>query len=389
MSIWTGRRCGCAAQVETAPPPRFDVGDGAMCTFFREEGYCVVRGAADVAETGRVTDLLWGFLEAATPMERADATTWGFPDALGYADLGILNTLGFNHSRCCWAVRQLPGVQDAFRQIWFDDPGLESAEQLIVSFDGGNVFLPWHGGRAALVPDARAHKTSEGWFHVDQGRTKGSDRRGVQGLLALTAATRATGGLLVVPGSHKRHRALMERQRHDGDFVCIDDGDPIDVSASRLVVCEAGDLILWDSRVVHCNTCALEAPDAAAHPLDELLRAAVYCSMCPASFCPPEMEAFRRRAFFRGQGTNHWAHDPSPVGSAAPLAGAAAKRAAAASGKGGKKKKTTKGKGDEAVSDEMLAVAAEERGVALENLGLVTGRAAPPPAAAALAAGAT
>ena len=107
----------------------------------------------------------------------------------------------------------------------------------------------------------------------------------VQGLLALTKATRATGGLLVVPGSHKRHAELMSCQGHDGDFVCVESGDPIDVSESRLVVCEAGDLVLWDSRVVHCNTCALETPDAAAHPLDQLLRAAVYVCMCPASFC--------------------------------------------------------------------------------------------------------
>ena len=129
----------------------------------------MVRGAADEAELSRVTDLLWEFLEAATPMERADATTWCFPDALGYADLGIINSLGFNHSRCCWEVRQLPGVLDSFRQIWFNDAGLESTEELIVSFDGGNIFLPHHGGRAALVPDARDLKTSEGWFHGEVG----------------------------------------------------------------------------------------------------------------------------------------------------------------------------------------------------------------------------
>ena len=207
---------------------------------------------------------------------------------------------------------------------------------------------------------------------VDQGRTKGSDRQGVQGLLALTAATQATGGLLVVPGSHKWHRQLMERQCHDSDFVCIDDGDPIDISSSRLVVCEAGDLVLWDSRVAHCNTCALEAPGVVAHPLDQLLRAAVYCSMCPASFCPPEVEAFRRRAFVRGQGTNHWAHDPSPVGSAAPLTGALAQMT----------RKAKKKKGDDDITDEMLVMAAEERGVKLKHLSLITGRATGPTAAA-------
>ena len=36
-----------------------------------------------------------------------NAATWEFPYDLGYAGLGIMNSLGFNHSNACWFVRQL------------------------------------------------------------------------------------------------------------------------------------------------------------------------------------------------------------------------------------------------------------------------------------------
>ena len=44
--------------------------------------------------------LLWQFLESETSLRQSEATAWEFPDDLGYAHLGIMNSLGFNHSAC-------------------------------------------------------------------------------------------------------------------------------------------------------------------------------------------------------------------------------------------------------------------------------------------------
>ncbi len=129
---------------------------------------------------------------------------------------------------------------------------------MIVSFDAGNVFRPWRFDPTWL--------TDGGWWHVDQNCLRGKIRQGkvcVQGLVTYYDATEETGGLCVIPGSHKHHTELCERSAMAKglfDFVPIAVDDPVVQSSERILVCaKAGDLILWDSRTVHCNTPALTA----------------------------------------------------------------------------------------------------------------------------------
>ena len=42
--------------------------------------------------------------------------------------------------------------------------------------------------------------------------------------------------------------------REEWNFVQIRKGDPILKNTGKLVCCKAGDMIVWDSRNVHCNT---------------------------------------------------------------------------------------------------------------------------------------
>ena len=346
-NMWQGQRGGERVSIDVSPARRFDAADTeALGAYFAAHGYVVVRQAADEAEVARGTSLLWEFLEGHTSMRRDDAPGWRFPAGLGGSELahsaGILRG-AFHQSACCWHSRQLPRVRQAFGAVW----GAAAAEQMLASFDGGNIFLPWHGGAAQA-----ANKTREGWWHVDQGRRKGSSRlQGVQGFVALTASSRHTGGLLVVPGSHKRHASVMSRVDHDGDFCRLGGEDRAVIgtgSGARLVVCEAGDLVLWDSRTAHCNACALDAPTADAYPVDRLLRAAVYVCMCPAAMAPPEVLQQRKRAFVAGVGTNHWPQTCATHGEV---------DAAAEAG------------------DAAMAAMAAEKGVRPENLGLVCGSA--------------
>ena len=44
-----------------------------------------------------------------------------------------------------------------------------------------------------------------------------------------------------------------------GDFVPVPLDDPVLAGGARLVCAQPGDLVLWDSRTVHCNTPALSA----------------------------------------------------------------------------------------------------------------------------------
>merc|ERR1712159_364525 len=106
----------------------------------------------------RAKDLLWEHILEPKGMLRNDPDTWGskFP---GNPSNGIISGMSYGQSPMLWYVRELSRVRQTFSAIW-------GTSDLITSFDGGNVFRPWH--RSA---QAEKEKTLGSWFHVDQGRT--------------------------------------------------------------------------------------------------------------------------------------------------------------------------------------------------------------------------
>lgn len=289
--------------------PRFaPSATAAVLAHLDEHGYAVVAGVARPHEVETAKQLLWNFLSSAAGMRRDEPETWtnGRFVAVGDPTNGIVGGNGFGQSRFCWFLRTLPLVKRVFSQIWGTD-------DLISSFDGGNVFRPYRCG-----DDRRSKRTNGGWWHVDQGRRR-TGRHAVQGLVSLYDATASTGGLCVVPGSHRAHGELLSyAAMNDADYVVVPEPaiNPA-LRGARLVTCKAGDLVLWDSRTIHCNTPA-PAPDSRAtdEGARELLRAVGYVCMTPRRWASAEAVRLRRRAFAAGVGSSHWPHDFRP---SAPL----------------------------------------------------------------------
>jgi len=286
--------------------PRFDaVTDSATwLEFLDRNGYAVIKGVANKREVRKAHDLLWLFLEEQTSMRRTDPESWTNAafEAIGEAKTGICQGLNVGHSKLCWFLRCLPHVRKVFESIWKTD-------ELVVSFDGINIFRP--------TAEQICRRTRSDWWHVDQGRFK-TGRHAIQGFVSLTDATPATGGLCVIPGSHTSHEDLMTyAATHDRDHVRVPSPgiNPL-CRHPKLVRCLAGDLVLWDSRTVHCNTPALfdslEVPptgaahSSATHRSDRLLRVAVYVCMLPAHTLSAEARDLRRLAFAAHIGTTHW-----------------------------------------------------------------------------------
>mmetsp|Transcript_21500 Transcript_21500/g.38630 ORF Transcript_21500/g.38630 Transcript_21500/m.38630 type:complete len:159 (+) Transcript_21500:856-1332(+) len=92
------------------------------------------------------------------------------------------------------------------------------------------------------------------------------------------------------------------------DYVSISEDDPVMDLPKKLVVAQAGDLILWDSRTVHCNTPALETPTEAEQPSTEFLRVASYVCMTPRELSDPTTVQLRQRAYNNRMTTGHWPH---------------------------------------------------------------------------------
>lgn len=314
--------------MEAQPSQRFAIADVEQwLSYLDEHGYCVIAEAADAGAVAEAKSLLWDFLESIpeSTVRGTDFSTWGNSDWLPSSRNGVIGSHGIGQSAFCWHARMLPAVKQAFSAIW-------GCDDLLVSFDSGNVFRPW-----AQRPDWR---TEGSWWHIDQNFfNPGKSRRvTVQGLVTFTDATSATGGLCVIPGSHKQHKDVCERshsQNFPGDFVQVQPGDPIFESHARLVCARAGDLVLFDSRCVHCNTPGiLERELASSHsdglvqgvanwtpttceasarvPVDvdaDLIRVAAYVCMTPASWASDDVLAQRKDASINNVTLDHWPHE--------------------------------------------------------------------------------
>ena len=332
--------------LDTTPSPRFDLADPiqalAFDTHLHQHGYAVVASVASNTQILRSRSLFWDALESMPPttqISRHDPTTWYSTKEhpwLPSPRNGIVSNIG--QSEFCWSLRTLPAVQHAFQRIWNN-----TNEPMICSFDGGAAFRPWQRDEQWL--------TDGGWWHMDQnGQRKG--KQCVQGLVSLYDANETTGGLCVIPGSHLAFEAVTARQSQTPmDFVPVRKGDEI-LNGGKLVVCKAGDLIVWDSRTVHCNTpasCDVVANalknkatpqnDAPAHlqqtqtqkkdsgatdngtdEHNELIRLVAYVCMVPRSFASDKTIAMRKKAFETNTQTSHWPHHnimarPMPDGS--------------------------------------------------------------------------
>lgn len=242
--------------VVASEPTRFDITDpqqaAAMLAYLDEHGYAIVANVADSEQIVKGISSFWDFWEEVKcrgPIKRDDLSSWKY--WMANAANGIAGGYsGSNHNEFSWNSRTLPLVKTAFAKIWDDE------EELIVSYDACGAFRPFSHNKGWL--------TNGGWWHVDQNHQRGAHRQGkvtVQGLVTYYDATAETGGLCVIPGSHRHHAEVCMRApsaRMNIDYVSIPRNDPVLTSQQAILVCaKAGDLILWDSRTVHCNTPAL------------------------------------------------------------------------------------------------------------------------------------
>lgn len=290
--------------LDASPVQRFHLEDLAWLAHLDEHGYAVVCDVVHAAERSVAEDLLWQFLVEDAGMERNEVPTWSDANfaRVGCIGTGIIDGAGIGQSDFLWYLRTLPAVRHVFAAIW----GV-AAEELLTSFDAANVFRPWQN------PDLSISRTSGGWYHVDQGLCCGHARQSVQGFVSLLDADSSTGGLVVVPGSHTRHGQLVQNMASEGNFMSVPPSHPILELPKRLVSCRAGDLVLWDSRCVHCNAPGRLPDPAAPLPPMQLIRAVAYICMTPRTKASEEVLGQRREAYRDRVTTSHWPHFFNPV----------------------------------------------------------------------------
>jgi ectoine hydroxylase-related dioxygenase (phytanoyl-CoA dioxygenase family) len=291
-----------ASDESKSPPaqstPRLEAGSAEALQYLDEHGYVVIANVASAEECQHAIDLFWKY--ATQPQlgaKRHHVDTWSqIPASIG---TGVVFDYGIGQSEFLWYLRGLPKVREAFASIW-------GTSKLLTSFDGCGVFRPWHYNES--------WKSKASWWHVDQNMQKKPNRCCIQGLISLKDADAHTGSLQVRPASHKEFHNLNIPAY--ADFVRIPESHPIlSRIPAKLVDCRAGDLILWDSRLIHCNTPATQPPRPPARKDQwELLRLVAYICMTPAEMAEDltQLRQLRHDAFLNFVTTNHWPHEFNP-----------------------------------------------------------------------------
>uniref|UniRef100_A0A6A7G2X7 Phytanoyl-CoA dioxygenase n=1 Tax=Hirondellea gigas TaxID=1518452 RepID=A0A6A7G2X7_9CRUS len=320
--------------VPSGPESRFSLCESsAALRHLEEHGFVVFSSIISCEEIKTAKDLFWDWMEALNGnISRFDHSTWKSEGWPGRLNNGIIYQNGIGQSDYLWYLRTRPNVKEVFRHVW-------ETNDLITSFDGCCSFRPWK-----TDPSWR---TYGGWYHFDQSAQK-KGKHCVQGILSLTDATAETGGLVILKDSFSKFDYLSKRfsakfkKRKAQDFISTPKYDEILTSQPLLVTCKAGDLILWDSRTIHCNSPALSLP-ATLDQIDvesplkkrskscnsfddsksedsivsasntELIRLIAYICMTPFSKASKEIIENRKEAVREYVTTSHWPHQFQPT----------------------------------------------------------------------------
>ena len=225
------------------------------------------------------------------------------PDTWIDANLPLTNKVRLYHSYCVahekfmWDARMEPGVVDAFAKLWGTD-------ELLVSFDCLNISLPNRKDQDRRAP----------WEHIDQSPSK----RGVhcvQGIINLSPSGPEDGGLVVFPGSHKLNDEFFDTHPRPPSARDVYLFTPEELNwfkerglRAHKVCAEVGDLIMWDSRVIHYGSEPTEKSDQ--------VRTVIYAAYQPAKLASLEQLQNKKAVFESWGSTTHWPYEhitPGPT----------------------------------------------------------------------------
>ena len=163
---------------------------------------------------------------------------------------------GVGQAQALWDVRQHPAVVGAFTDVYnvrtCKMHGLELLPtDMLASFDAFSFSPP-----PEVTGRGWQHPTKT-WLHVDQG-TKSHDFRCIQGFVNLIPVEHEGDATLeVLDGSHIHHRGLFNGIECKKDWYMLRPNQIEDLEregcTKKRILAGAGDLVLWDSRLVHCG----------------------------------------------------------------------------------------------------------------------------------------
>lgn len=287
----------------------FELADSTWVTFLEKHGYVVVKSVVSEEDVSIAKSLLWDDLEGAEGISRNDPSTWT-RRTWRLSRTGLVGSL----AQTCgpWHIRGLPTIREVFQRIWRE-------EDLIVSMDAAILWRPWWDSHA----DSDWCPITEG-LHLDQNPFSKPDLDCIQGMVPLLPVDASVGGLQVVPFSHTpetKAKFKTDNPHLDGmgDWCSLRPWDPA-YQHARLLVADPGDLVLWDSRLIHGGVVGpgrrdLPPPQSAMEGKEgdigrvELARMTCTVAMTPRQWASSQVQEVRRQGFAAGHSFNHCPHE--------------------------------------------------------------------------------
>lgn len=246
---------------------------------------------------------VWDSLYALTsawdvPITKDNESSWHGFSKLFPTHSMLLQHYSLGHAEFVWALRQNPRVLAIFADLW----QVQSAEELLVSFDGFSVHFPpestnkgWYKGNT--------------WYHTDQ-RLCENRCVCVQSWITARDVNAGDATLTVLLGSHVFHGGFAARfgkTQHKTDWYKLASQAELDFYTKEKgcvpisIQCPAGSLVLWDSRTMHAGQ---EALTTRAAPN---FRMAVYLCYGPRSSVASKKDLEKKqKAFKEMRTTSHW-----------------------------------------------------------------------------------
>jgi len=268
----------------------FELEDDAWVSYLENEGYVVIKQVANKEQVENAIDLYWQHFEKTNGVNRNDPKTW----EKWYTDRRGIETRGPTiQCAAAWFLRGLPKVKNAFCSIWKTD-------DLIVSMDSLLLWKPWW-------VNSSWEPVTEG-LHMDQNPFNKPDRLCVQGMIPLYDVTEDIGGLEVVPRSNRPESLNKFKQNNPrlagtGDFCVVKHSDPMQ-KQGKLLIAEAGDIVLWDSLTIHGGH--VGAGTGKGVDGVRLARLSQTVCMVPRERASERVLNERKKGFTKGWGFTHW-----------------------------------------------------------------------------------
>ena len=149
---------------------------------------------------------------------------------------GIFKHHEVGHQRFAWLARTNPKILNIFKQLW-------NTNELVTSFDGCCYYPSYY------------YQLPSFWTHTDQSPRK----KGVhcyQSILSMTDNTQRT--FIAYKGSHLLHENYFKDNNIDEprDWYVFDEEYINTLQHTKQILnIKKGDLLVWDSRTYHQNTC--------------------------------------------------------------------------------------------------------------------------------------